>query len=85
MAEFHSMQVQEMTHMSLFRNFMKPLLAVLAGNLTYYQLSSHLPPILQHQPFLIDWGLLADFWVCLVWWGCLDLIIRIWTRHGTGG
>lgn len=60
------------------------MLAVLAGNFTYYQLCPYLPPVLRHQPFLIDWGLLTDFWVCLFWWGGLDLIGRIWKRIREG-
>jgi hypothetical protein len=69
--------------MSLFKNLMKPLLAVILGNFTYFRIYSSLPPVLQHQPFVIDWGLAADFWVCLAWWGGLDLIWEIWKRkHG---
>jgi|WetSurMetagenome_2_1015567.scaffolds.fasta_scaffold855805_1 hypothetical protein len=52
------------------------LIAVLGGNLTYLGLSPYLPSALQHQPFQLDWGLAADFWICLVWWGGVDLLYK---------
>ena len=66
------------TQMPLLKNpgFMKALIAVLGGNFTYLGVSPYLPYALQHQPFQLDWGLAVDFWICLVWWGVVDLMLK---------
>lgn len=52
----------------------RSLIAILAGNAIYFNVERWLPPKAQHQPFLIDWGLAVDFWICLFCWGVLRLI-----------
>ncbi len=54
--------------------FWRSLIAVLAGNLIYLLLESHLPPVARHQPYRIDWGLAVDFWICLVCYGIVRFI-----------
>ena len=56
------------------RNFWRSLAAVLAGNAIYFSVMDYLPPRARHQPYLIDWGLAVDFWICLVCYGLLRLI-----------
>jgi hypothetical protein len=42
------------------------LVAILIGNALYFLiLTPHLPEPLRHQTFQVDWGLAADFAVCL--------------------
>lgn len=61
----------------IWRNFWKSLIAILIGNAIYFLLlSPHLPPVAQHQVSSIDFGLLVDFWVCLVVYGIIELILR---------
>jgi len=55
-------------------NWWRSLAAVLAGNLIYLLAEKHLPPRAQHQPFAFDWGLLVDFWICLVCYGLIRMI-----------
>jgi hypothetical protein len=50
------------------------LLAVVIGNAIYFGLESHLPPRAQHQPYVIDWGLAVDFWICVACYGLIRLI-----------
>jgi hypothetical protein len=40
--------------------------AVIAGNALYLGLQHFLPLSGRHQPFRIDLGLMADFWLCVV-------------------
>ena len=56
------------------RNFWRSLIAILAGNAIYFSVEPWLPIRAQHQPFIIDWGLVVDFWICLFCWGLLRLI-----------
>lgn len=63
--------------LNLWSNFWRSLVAILIGNAIYFLLiSPHLPARGQHSPFAIDWGLVVDFWVCLVVYGLIDLILR---------
>jgi hypothetical protein len=57
--------------------FLKQFAAVLVGSLFYFfVLMPHLPPAAQHTPYRLDWGLLADLWICLVIYGIIELIFR---------
>ena len=56
------------------QNFLRSLIAVLAGNAIYFAVQRFLPPGAQHVPFRIDWGLAVDFWFCLVCYGLLRMI-----------
>jgi len=59
----------------VLRNFTKSLIAVLAGNAVYFLLlMPHLPPAARHREFDFDLGLLVDFWVCLVFYGLVELL-----------
>ena len=55
-------------------NFLQALAAVLAGNLAYYWIMPHLPPLARHKPFATDWGVAVDFWFCLVAFGLIKLL-----------
>jgi hypothetical protein len=55
-------------------NFWRSLAAVLAGNAIYFGVVRFLPPLAQHQPYRIDWGLAVDFWFCLACYGLTRLI-----------
>jgi hypothetical protein len=50
------------------------LIAIVAGNAIYFAIMPHLPPRAQHQPFQIDWGLVVDFWICVVCYGIVRFI-----------
>jgi hypothetical protein len=66
-----------------WRSWLKMLIPVVGGNILYYSFIHSFPDALQHQPFQLDWGLLADFWICLLGWGLYDLTERIiskWQR-----
>jgi hypothetical protein len=54
------------------RRWIEYLAAILLGNAIYYfSLVPHLPPVLRHQGFLLDWGSLVDFIVCLGVYGLI--------------
>jgi hypothetical protein len=55
---------------SIAVNLIQALCAVILGNLAYFFLGSffHLP---RHKPFQLDWGLVVDFWLCVVAWGLI--------------
>ena len=48
------------------RNFIESLVAVLTGNALYFLLMPQLPEQIRHNPQHLDFGLLVDFWLCLV-------------------
>jgi hypothetical protein len=54
-------------------SLLKTLVAVVGGNVIYLYLRKWLPESLRHKPFHLDWGILADFWICVALWGLLDL------------
>ncbi|HXO05468.1 MAG TPA: hypothetical protein VN884_07545 [Candidatus Sulfotelmatobacter sp.] len=57
-----------------FRRWIEYTVAILLGNAIYYfSLVRHLPQALRHQGFLLDWGSLTDFVVCLCVYGLLRL------------
>lgn len=55
------------------RSFWESLIAVVAGNIIYLLVESYLPPRAQHQLYQIDWGLVVDFWMCLVCYGIVRM------------
>jgi hypothetical protein len=57
-------------------NFAHALVAVLLGNLAYFLLLPHLPPVARHVPFHIDLGLVMDFSLCLAAFGLVKAIAR---------
>ncbi len=50
------------------------LIAVLVGNLIYYSVERYLPSREQHQIYQLDWGLVVDFWICLLCYWLVRLI-----------
>ena len=57
------------------RNWVRSLIAVVAGNVIYLAVERYLPLRAQHQLYQVDWGLAVDFWICLV---CYGLVRMIW-------
>lgn len=58
-------------------NFLKSLLAVVAGNAIYFLvLMPLLPPAGRHGIARIDLGLVIDFWVCVAVFGVIELVLR---------
>jgi hypothetical protein len=54
------------------RRWLEYLIAILIGNAIYYfSLTPHLPPVLRHQNFQMDWGVAVDFAVCVVVYGLI--------------
>ena len=67
-------------------NLLKSFIAVVLGNVLYFfVLMPHLPPLAQHRRDRIDFGLIVDFWICVVIWGVVDLIFRKLSAAGRGG
>jgi hypothetical protein len=61
--------------------FTKSLLAVILGNVVYFSVLPYLPPMVRHQRFQIDPGLLVDVSFCLIAYAVVDLL---WpSRHRT--
>ena len=71
--------------MSLSRNFVISLAAVVLGNAIYFLLMPYLPPAVRHRSYTLwpDLGLLIDFWICLVMYGVIALLFRPHTQHPT--
>ncbi len=54
------------------RRWTEYLVAILAGNATYFiLLAPHLPEALRHEAFHVDAGLVVDFFVCLGFYGLI--------------
>ena len=59
------------------RRLLKQLVAIIIGNAIYFLLlMPHVPAKAQHQPDKLDFGLLVDFWICVVVYGVIELIAR---------
>jgi len=59
-----------------WRRFFIALAAVVLGNAIYLLLLPVLPEKAQHTPFALDWGLVLDFWICLVIFNVFLLFVR---------
>jgi hypothetical protein len=57
-------------------NFVQSLIAVVAGNLTYFLLMPHLPPVARHHIMHLDLGVLVDFWLSVVYLGIIKTVTR---------
>lgn len=66
------------------KNFAKSLVAVLLGNAAYFLVMPHLPPAARHKTFQIDLGLAVDAWFCLVFYGLVEMVVRVWSRRARG-
>jgi hypothetical protein len=54
------------------RRWLEYLIAILVGNAIYYfSLTPHLPQVLRHQNFQMDWGVAVDFAVCAAVYGLI--------------
>jgi hypothetical protein len=66
---------------SFLANFLKALVAVLAGNAVYFLLlEPQLPAHARHRLFQFDLGLVIDAWVCLIFYGLIAMLLRRWKR-----
>jgi hypothetical protein len=64
-----------MRKLSVTRNLLEAVIAVIAGNAVYFLLLwPHLPEHARHQVYRLDIGLLIDFWVCAACFGVIKLI-----------
>ena len=61
-------------------NFVHSLIAVVAGNLVYFLVMPHLPPVARHNPARLDLGVVIDFWFCLVFLGVIKTVTK-WGRR----
>ena len=62
-------------------NFLQSLVAVLVGNGLYFVLMPRLPVLARHRINRLDWGLVVDFWICLVIYGFLEVAKRWRAGH----
>jgi hypothetical protein len=55
---------------SVLVNLLQALCAIILGNVAYFFLAPpfHLP---RHRPYQADWGLVVDFWFCVVTYGLI--------------
>ncbi len=59
------------------QNFLKSLVAVIAGNILYYFVFLPILPMSgRHKPFSLDLGLVIDAWICLVIYGLIEFLVR---------
>ncbi len=69
-------------HISLSRNLIEAVIAVIAGNALYFLvLWPHLPQHARHQVYRLDLGLLVDFWLCAACFGVIKLILLFKKRR----
>ena len=68
-----------MSKQSVSVNFVQSLAAVLLGNAAYLLLSPYLPPLARHTVYKMDFGVLVDFWFCVVAFGLIRA--AIWWRQ----
>ncbi|MBZ5629460.1 MAG: hypothetical protein LAO06_11415 [Acidobacteriia bacterium] len=62
----------------MLANFLKALIAVVVRNAIYFLLLTPLlPPAGRHGIARLDFGLLSDFWVCLLAFGVIELIAKV--------
>ena len=70
------LKVEAVSKLSVSANFVQALVAVLAGNAAYFLLMPYLPAGARHSVFQLDWGLVVDFWFCLVIFGVIKTFAR---------
>jgi hypothetical protein len=70
-AGVRSERPQRVSKQSMVVNLVESLAAVLLGNAAYLLLSPHMPPLARHTIFKLDFGVLVDFWFCLVAFGLI--------------
>ncbi len=60
------------------RRWLEYLLAIVLGNAIYFfSLSPHLPRLLRHRLFQVDWGVAVDFIVCVLVYGLIRVASRL--------
>ncbi len=62
-------------------NFVQSLIAVVAGNLTYFLLMPYLPPAARHHVMRPDLGVVVDFWLCVVFLGIIKTVTKWGSRQ----
>ena len=66
----------------MLARILKALIAVVVGNAIYFLLLMPLlPPAGRHGIARLDFGLLIDFWVCLLAFGVIELIVKVRRRQ----
>ncbi len=64
-------------------NFLKSLVAVLAGNAVYFLIvDPRLPAHARHRLFQFDLGVVMDAWICLIFYGLIQGVAGWKRRHG---
>ena len=58
------------------KNFWQSLIAVVVGNAVYFLLMPYMPLRAQYVTFQFDFGLVVDFWICIVIYVLLELLKR---------
>ena len=56
------------------RRLWHSLLSVVLGNAIYLLVEPSLPAAARHTTYRLDWGLVIDFWLCLVCYGLLAML-----------
>jgi hypothetical protein len=54
--------------------FAKSLAAILVGNLLYLLLMPWLPAVMRHRLYTVDFGLVVDFFLCVLVWVLFNLL-----------
>ena len=62
------------------KRWIKYLIAIVAGNLLYLYLTPYLPPAAQHHPFHLDFGLIIDLWICVAFYGLIEMLLLLVRR-----
>ncbi len=62
------------------KRWIKYLIAIIVGNLIYFSLEPHLPPVIQHRPYHADFGMFVDLWFCVLVYGLLEFLTFLATR-----
>lgn len=62
------------------KRWIKYLIAIVVGNVIYFSVEPHLPPVIQHRPYHADLGMFVDLWVCVVIYGLIELLASLVKR-----
>lgn len=59
------------------KRWIKYLIAIVVGNIIYFSVESHFPPVAQHRPYHADLGMFIDLWFCVAVYGLLELLTSL--------
>ncbi|MEJ2008467.1 MAG: hypothetical protein P8Z30_09995 [Acidobacteriota bacterium] len=62
------------------KRWIKYLIAIVVGNVIYFSLQPHFPPVIQHRPYHADLGMFVDLWFCVLVYGLLEFLTFVATR-----